>query len=101
MIAESTVGPGSESATVYEGPVVTSVFAYAGRAVRMVRPADPDRMLDDPGVLAWNLRDDYMPYWAYLWPWRSGAGWGWPGWSRRPGGSASGSLIMTRPPCGS
>ncbi len=25
-------------------------------------------MLDDPGVLAWNRRDDYMPYWAYLWP---------------------------------
>ena len=55
-------------ATVYEGPVVTSVFTYAGRAVRMVRPSDPDRMLDDPGVLAWNRRDDYMPYWSYLWP---------------------------------
>jgi predicted nicotinamide N-methyase len=40
----------------------------AGRTVRLVRPADPDRMLDDPGVLAWNRRDDYMPYWAYLWP---------------------------------
>ncbi len=25
-------------------------------------------MLDDPSVLAWNHRDDYMPYWAYLWP---------------------------------
>ncbi len=25
-------------------------------------------MLDDPEVLAWNRRDDYMPYWAYLWP---------------------------------
>ncbi len=118
MNAESMVGPWSGSATAYEGPVVTSVFAYAGRAVRVVRPSDPDRLLDDPGVLAWNRRDDYMPYWAYLWPgafllaeavarapcarasrpWRSGAGWGWPGWSRWPGGSASGSLIMTRPP---
>ena len=24
-----------------------------------------------PEVLAWNHRDDYMPYWAYLWPGRS------------------------------
>ena len=52
MVAELTVGPGSGSTTFYEGPVMTSVFAYAGRAVRMVRPSDPDRLLDDPGVLA-------------------------------------------------
>jgi predicted nicotinamide N-methyase len=25
-------------------------------------------MLDDPTVQAWNRDDDYMPYWAYLWP---------------------------------
>jgi predicted nicotinamide N-methyase len=25
-------------------------------------------MLDDPSVHAWNREDDYMPYWAYLWP---------------------------------
>jgi predicted nicotinamide N-methyase len=29
---------------------------------------DPDRLLDDPLVCDWNSRDDYMPYWAYLWP---------------------------------
>ena len=56
------------STTVYEGPVATSVFDYAGWVVRMVRPSEPDRLLDDPGVLAWNRCDDYMPYWAYLWP---------------------------------
>jgi predicted nicotinamide N-methyase len=33
-----------------------------------VRPAEPDRLLDDPNVHVLNLRDDYMPYWAYLWP---------------------------------
>jgi predicted nicotinamide N-methyase len=37
-------------------------------SVRLARPADPDRLLDDPLVLDWNRRDDYMPYWAYLWP---------------------------------
>jgi predicted nicotinamide N-methyase len=25
-------------------------------------------MLEEPGVLALNARDDYMPYWAYVWP---------------------------------
>ena len=32
------------------------------------RPADPDGLLDDPDVLEANRRDDYMPYWSYLWP---------------------------------
>jgi predicted nicotinamide N-methyase len=45
-----------------------STVAIGGRAIRVVRPADPDRLLDDPAVLDWNRRDDYMPYWAYLWP---------------------------------
>ncbi len=47
--------------------MVTSI-EIGGRAIRIVRPADPDRLLDDPAVLHWNRRDDYMPYWAYLWP---------------------------------
>lgn len=59
---------GPEGATLYSGPVVVSSLTIGGRAIRLVRPADPDSLLDDPGVLAWNRRDDYMPYWAYLWP---------------------------------
>jgi predicted nicotinamide N-methyase len=34
----------------------------------VIRPGDPDRLLDDPLVRDWNRHDDYMPYWAYLWP---------------------------------
>lgn len=64
MITESNPKPN----TTYEGPVSTSTFSIGGRDIRVVRPADPDRLLDDPGVLAWNRQDDYMPYWAYLWP---------------------------------
>jgi predicted nicotinamide N-methyase len=52
----------------YDGPVIETPVAVAGRTVRVVRPADPDRLLDDPAILDWNRRDDYMPYWAYLWP---------------------------------
>jgi predicted nicotinamide N-methyase len=54
--------------TAYEGPVTTSTFSVGGREIRIVRPTEPDRLLDDPGVHAWNRQDDYMPYWAYLWP---------------------------------
>ena len=54
--------------TEYQGPVVVTTLKPCGRAIRLVRPADPDRLLDDPLVLDWNRRDNYMPYWAYLWP---------------------------------
>jgi predicted nicotinamide N-methyase len=54
--------------TRYEGPVQVRVAHPGGRPVRIVCPADPDRLLEDPCVLEINRRDDYMPYWAYLWP---------------------------------
>src|SRR3954454_4375998 len=57
-----------EGSTAYAGPVITSRHVVGGHPFALVRPGDPDRLLDDPSVLAWNHRDDYMPYWAYLWP---------------------------------
>ena len=54
--------------TEYRGPVVVTSMNVAGRTIRLVRPADPDQLLDDPLVIDWNRHDDYMPYWAYLWP---------------------------------
>jgi predicted nicotinamide N-methyase len=56
--------PGTE----YHGPVEVTSMELAGRTIRLVRPADPDQLLDDPQVIDWNRQDDYMPYWAYLWP---------------------------------
>jgi predicted nicotinamide N-methyase len=60
--------PGRLPGTEYRGPVVVSEHHFGGRTIRLVRPSDPDVMLDDPRVDAWNRTDDYMPYWAYLWP---------------------------------
>lgn len=40
----------------------------ADRTFRLIRPADPDALLDDPEVLKANVADNYMPYWGYLWP---------------------------------
>lgn len=35
---------------------------------RLTVPAVPDAFLEDPQVQDANVRDDYMPYWSYLWP---------------------------------
>jgi predicted nicotinamide N-methyase len=48
--------------------VAVTTLEFGGYPVKIVRPTDPDRLLDDPVVHDWNKRDDYMPYWAYLWP---------------------------------
>ncbi len=60
--------PPAAVGTQYCGPAVVSSVDLSGRTIKVARPADPDRLLDDPAVLDWNRRDDYMPYWAYLWP---------------------------------
>ncbi len=56
------------AASPYDGPVRESLIRAGGRTIRLVRPDDPDRLLEAPEVAAWNQADDYMPYWAYLWP---------------------------------
>jgi len=59
--------PEESGVLMYRGPVAVSTIQLPGRSLKLVRPADPDALLDDPDVLARNDRDDYMPYWAYLW----------------------------------
>lgn len=54
--------------TRYAGPDREDRYRFGDVEVALVRPADPDRMLDEPSAVEWNNRDDYMPYWAYLWP---------------------------------
>lgn len=43
-------------------------WTIEGHVLRLVMPASPDAFLDDADVHAAFDRDDYMPYWAYLWP---------------------------------
>ncbi|QDT55253.1 hypothetical protein Pan44_32960 [Caulifigura coniformis] len=45
-----------------------TTFELPGRKLQIILPGDPDHLLEDPEVLAANERDDYMPYWSYLWP---------------------------------
>jgi predicted nicotinamide N-methyase len=43
-------------------------LTVAGREYRLMLPASPDAFLDDPAVQALSRREDYMPYWPFLWP---------------------------------
>jgi predicted nicotinamide N-methyase len=43
-------------------------FRVLDRCFRLLVPFRPDSLLDSPEVLSANAADDYMPYWAYLWP---------------------------------
>ena len=50
------------------GPVVQEQVFLEGRTFVIKRPAEPDRLLDHPSVHEAFARDEYMPYWADLWP---------------------------------
>lgn len=43
-------------------------WVIEGQAFRLTLPAVPDALLEDPEVHQAFDRDQYMPYWAYLWP---------------------------------
>lgn len=44
------------------------LFKFGQQKLSLLIPADPDLFLDDPDVLKRNEQDDYMPFWAFLWP---------------------------------
>ena len=43
-------------------------WTIEGQVFRLTLPAVPDAFLEDPEVHAAFDRDEYMPYWAFLWP---------------------------------
>lgn len=43
-------------------------WVIEGHRFQLVLPAIPDAFLEDASVHAAFDRDEYMPYWAYLWP---------------------------------
>jgi len=69
MNRESPTGP-----VFMETPA--SAISTIGREIVIVdrkeilieRPTDSDKLLDDPTIREANLKDDYMPYWADIWP---------------------------------
>jgi SAM-dependent methyltransferase len=50
------------------GPIVRERVVVEGRTFVIERPGESDRLLDHPYVTSAFARDEYMPYWADLWP---------------------------------
>lgn len=48
--------------------VVRDTVIVAGQTFKIERPDDSDRLLEHPGVRSAFVADDYLPYWADLWP---------------------------------
>lgn len=50
------------------GPTVQEKVLIEGRTFLITRPDAVDRLLDHPAIQAAFGEDEYMPYWADLWP---------------------------------
>jgi predicted nicotinamide N-methyase len=50
------------------GLVVEEQVVISGRTFLIARPTETDRLLDHPFVSEAFNRDEYLPYWADLWP---------------------------------
>jgi predicted nicotinamide N-methyase len=50
------------------GPMIREQVIVEDKTFAIVRPGESDRLLDNPAVLSAFAADEYMPYWADLWP---------------------------------
>lgn len=48
--------------------IIREKVIVEGRTFLIDRPAESDRLLDNPAVRSVFAADDYLPYWADLWP---------------------------------
>jgi predicted nicotinamide N-methyase len=68
MILPSSPAPVPEKIWEHLGPRVREKVIIEGRPFEISRPAESDRLLDHPAVHEAFDADEYMPYWADLWP---------------------------------
>jgi predicted nicotinamide N-methyase len=50
------------------GPTIRETVNVNGQTFIISRPDKVDPLIDHPAIRAWFARDEYMPYWADLWP---------------------------------
>jgi predicted nicotinamide N-methyase len=60
--------PSVEDILAKLGPLVEEAVIVEDQTFRIIRPSESDRLLDNPAVHAAFEKDEYMPYWADLWP---------------------------------
>jgi predicted nicotinamide N-methyase len=68
MSNDSSPAPAPEAILAKLGPLVFEKVIVENRTFVIGRPEYSDRLLDNPDVLTAFEADDYMPYWADLWP---------------------------------
>jgi predicted nicotinamide N-methyase len=57
-----------ETPAEHVGSVVVEEFRFGDQVLKLARPVAPEKLLDLDTVAAAYERDEYMPYWATLWP---------------------------------
>jgi predicted nicotinamide N-methyase len=60
--------PSPEAVAGWLGEPVRESIDIEGRTYVIERPAQAEQLLDHPAVRAALCQDDYLPYWAELWP---------------------------------
>src|SRR5437868_2173987 len=70
MTAAKHNGPPVMPETPWEalGDMIREQVVVEGRTFEIRRPDETDRLLDNPTVRAAFAVDEYLPYWADLWP---------------------------------
>jgi predicted nicotinamide N-methyase len=68
MATDHTPAPAPEAILDRLGPTIRDKVLVEGREFLISRPSESDRLLDLPAVNEAFQRDEYMPYWADLWP---------------------------------
>lgn len=67
-MTEKSTAPAAESILDQLGPLVREKVIVEDRTFLIARPEKSDRLLDNPAVHRAFDADEYMPYWADLWP---------------------------------
>jgi predicted nicotinamide N-methyase len=65
---ENPLPPPPEAVLASLGPLVREEVIVEGKTFLIDRPSQSDRLLDHPAVVSAFAADEYMPYWADLWP---------------------------------
>lgn len=60
--------PAAEAMLDKLGPILRETVLIEGRSYLIDHPGEADRLINLPAVHAAFGRDEYMPYWADLWP---------------------------------
>jgi predicted nicotinamide N-methyase len=70
MSAEIPPSVGHRFETPWEalGPIVRDTVIVEGRSFYLSRPDESDRLLNHPAIRSAFAADEYLPYWADLWP---------------------------------